>query len=214
MATNSLEPLGGADRAATGRTTSRAAGESRPPSRRGFLGGLSSGLAGVALASLLNQDASAEKSRAPEGRPHFPPKAKRVIWMFMRGGVSHMESFDPKPMLNRYAGKSINETPWDNVQDPEKLKRVRVVVVNDANGQQRNKLYPLQIGFQRHGQSGAAVSDWFPHLAGQVDDLAIIRSMWTTDDNHGAKFSFTPAATCWMLACPPSARGLTMAWAA
>ncbi|MEM8670170.1 MAG: DUF1501 domain-containing protein [Planctomycetota bacterium] len=124
------------------------------------------------------------------GKPHFPPKAKNVIWLFMRGGVSHMESFDPKPALNKFAGKSISETPFKSVQDPEKLKRVRVVVVNDANGQQRNKIYPLQVGFSQYGESGIEVSDWFPHLGQRVDDLSIIRSMWTTDDNHGAQVQF------------------------
>ena len=125
-------------------------------------------------------------------RPHSARRrpAKNVIWLFMRGGLSHMESFDPKPALNQYAGKTIAETPFKNVQDPERLKEVRVVVVNDANGQQRNKIYPLQIGSKRYGQVGAEVSDWFPHLGRRVDDLAIIRSMWTTDDNHGAQVQF------------------------
>ena len=122
--------------------------------------------------------------------PAKSPRAKSVIWLFMRGGLSHLESFDPKPMLNKYAGKSIAETPWKNVQDPEKLKNVRVVVVNDANGQQRNRIFPLQIGFRKHGQSGIEISDWFPNIASQVDELAIIRSMWTTDDNHGAQVQF------------------------
>ena len=76
----------------------------------------------------------------PDGLPHFAPRAKRVIWLFMRGGVSHMESFDPKPALDQYAGKTIDATPFKGVQDPERLKKVRVVVVNDANGQQRNTL--------------------------------------------------------------------------
>ena len=89
----------------------------------------------------------------PDGRPHFAPKAKSVIWLFMRGGVSHMESFDPKPALTKYAGKTIEETPFASVLDPEKLKNVRVVVVNDANGKQRNEIYPLQVGYRKHGQS-------------------------------------------------------------
>ena len=121
---------------------------------------------------------------------HFAPKAKGVIWLFMRGGVSHMESFDPKPMLNTLAGKSIGETRFKYVQDPKLLKKVRVVVVNDANGQQRTKLYPLQVGFKKYGQSGIEVSDWFPHIGGCIDDIAVIRSMWTTDDNHGAQVQF------------------------
>jgi len=127
---------------------------------------------------------------AIDGDPHFAPKAKSVIWLFMRGGVSHMESFDHKPALNKYAGKSIAETPFSHVQNPEKLKKVRVVVVNDANGQQRNKLFPLQIGFKKYGQSGIEVSDWFPHVGSCIDDISVIRSMWTTDDNHGAQVQF------------------------
>jgi len=87
----------------------------------------------------------------PDGTPHFRPRAKSVIWIFLRGGLSHLESFDPKPDIDKYAGKSISETPFRSVQDPEKLKKVRVVVVNDANGQQRNKIFPTQIGFQRYG---------------------------------------------------------------
>lgn len=101
-----------------------------------------------------------------------------------------MESFDPKPALNRYEGKTFAETPFEGINDPEKRKRVRVVVVNDANGQQRNKIYPLQVGSQPGGRSGIEISDWFPHIRASVDDIAVIRSMWTTDDNHGAQVQF------------------------
>lgn len=158
--------------------------------RRNFMTSLGSGLAGISLASLLQEEAQASGHQPPTGQPHFRPKAKSVIWLFMRGGVSHMESFDPKPMLTKYAGKSINETPWKDVQDPEKLKKVRVVVVNDANGQQRNKVYPLQVGYKKYGESGIEISDWFPHIGNSVDDISIVRSMWTTDDNHGAQVQF------------------------
>ena len=101
-----------------------------------------------------------------------------------------MESFDPKPALNDYAGKSIPDSPYASVLDPEKFANQRVVVVGDANGKQRNKLYPLQVGYKQYGESGTAVSDWFPNIGKQVDDLAIIRSMWTTDNNHGAQVQF------------------------
>ena len=63
-------------------------------------------------------------------------------------------------------------------------------MVPDANGNQRNTLYPLQVGFRKHGESGIEISDWFPHLARSVDKLAVIRSMWTTDSNHGAQTQF------------------------
>ncbi len=160
--------------------------------RRAFLADLGLGFTGLALAAMLHRDGRAADPRAtpPDGKPHFPPKAKSVIWLFMNGGVSHVETFDPKPMLTKYAGKTIAETPFKDAQDPEKLKLARVVVVNDANGQQRNKLYPLQVGFQKGGRSGIEVSDWLPHTRDCVDDLAVIRSVYTTDDNHGAQTQF------------------------
>lgn len=152
--------------------------------RRTFLTQSGLGFGGLALSSMLQREVLASSGVS------LPAKAKSVIWLFMRGGLSHMESFDPKPALNEYADKTIDETPFGHVQDPEKLKRVRVVVVNDANGQQRNKLYPLQVGFKKYGQSGIEISDLFPHIGSCVDDLAVIRSMWTTDDNHGAQVQF------------------------
>ena len=75
-------------------------------SRRGFLDRLGGGLAGIALQAMFAREGRAADAgwKPPTGLPLFPPKAKRVIWLFMRGGVSHMESFDPKPMLTKYAG--------------------------------------------------------------------------------------------------------------
>lgn len=159
--------------------------------RRQFLNQSVPAFSGLALQAMLQQDVvAADPSAAMDRIAHFAPKAKSVIWLFMRGGVSHMESFDPKPALTKYAGKSINETPFADVQDPERLKKVRVVVINDANGQQRNRIYPLQIGYRKYGQSGLEVSDWFPNIGRVIDDVAIVRSMWTTDDNHGAQVQF------------------------
>src|SRR6201990_1792451 len=125
--------------------------------RRAFLADMGLGFTGLALAAMLHRDgrASDGKWSPPDGKPHFTPKAKSVIWLFMNGGVSHLESFDPKPMLNRYAGKTIAETPFADVMSAERLAmNNRVVVVNDANGQQRSVIYPLQVGFRKHGQSG------------------------------------------------------------
>src|SRR6476661_111833 len=110
------------------------------PHRRAFLSEMARGLFGVAVSALLQREGRAAPVVdwvPPDGRPHFAPKARSVIWLFMNGGVSHLESFDPKPMLTRYAGVSINESPFRHVQDPERLKLARVVVINDANGQQR-----------------------------------------------------------------------------
>jgi hypothetical protein len=163
--------------------------------RRAFLSDLGMGITGLALGSLLARDGQSRANEAepwqpPSGHPHFSPQAKSVIWLFMNGGVSHVESFDPKPELTKYAGMSINETPYKDVQNPEKLKLARVTVINDANGQQRNKLYPLQVGFRKYGESGIEMSDWVPHVGQCVDDLTVIRSMYTTDDNHGAQTQF------------------------
>jgi len=161
--------------------------------RRTFLADMGLGFVGLALGAMLHRDGYASSVAPwapPDGKPHFAPKAKSVIWLFMNGGVSHLETFDPKPALNKYAGKTIAETPFKDTQDPEKLKLARVVVINDANGQQRNRLYPLQVGFKKYGRSGIEVSDWLPCLGECVDDLAIVRSMYTTDDNHGAQTQF------------------------
>jgi hypothetical protein len=152
---------------------------------------MSSGIGSIALAAMLARDGSAASSdtwRRPDGNPHFAPKAKNVIWLFMRGGLSHMESFDPKPALTKHAGKTIAETQWKDVQRPERLQKLRVVAVQQDT--QRNRLYPLQTGFKRYGANGIAISDFFPHIGSCVDDIAIIRSMWTTDDNHGAQVQF------------------------
>jgi len=159
--------------------------------RREYLSDLGMGFTGLALGAMMAQDAHAAETgwKTPIKMPHNTPKAKNVIWLFMNGGVSHMESFDPKPMLSKFAGKTISETPFKDTQDPKRLAIERLRVP-DANGLQRNKIYPLQVGFKKHGQSGIEVSDWFPHIAHHVDKLAVIRSMWTTDSNHGAQAQF------------------------
>jgi hypothetical protein len=108
----------------------------------------------------------------------------------MRGGVSHLESFDPKPALDRHAGKTIGDSPYKEVLNSPYLKNVREQVLNNIIDKQKAKLYPRQIGFKRGGQSGIEVSDWWPNLRECVDDLVLIRSMWTTDNNHGAQLQF------------------------
>src|SRR5262249_18247771 len=162
-----------------------------PLNRRIFLSDLGMGFTGLALGAMLHRDSRANGApwSPPTGRPHFPPKAKSVIWLFMNGGLSHLESFDPKPMVTKYAGKTIAETPFADVQDPKKLSIERLVVP-DANGNQRNTLYPLQVSFKKHRQSGIEASDWFPHISSNVDRIAVVRSMWTTDSNHGAQTQF------------------------
>src|SRR6188768_3838045 len=129
-------------------------------SRRHCLVNLGQGLAGLALGVLLHRDSAANQPSwsPPTGLPHFPPKAKNVIWLFMNGGVSHMESFDPKPMLTKYAGKTINETPYADVLSPEKLNIERVAL---PIGARANTLYPLQDNFRKYGESGIEVCNNF-----------------------------------------------------
>jgi hypothetical protein len=164
--------------------------------RREFLADLGMGFVGLALGAILHRDGIARAgSPAPwsphDGRPHHAPRASRVIWLMMRGGVSHLESFDPKPAIDRYAGKTMSETAFKSaVFDSPFLANVREQVANNIIDKQKARIYPTQIGFRKAGQSGAAVSDWWPHLRGCVDDLAIIRSMYTTDNNHGAQLEF------------------------
>ncbi|QDT04809.1 hypothetical protein K227x_32060 [Rubripirellula lacrimiformis] len=153
--------------------------------RRGFLQDLGLGFGSIALSSLLNGE-----SIADSGLNKIAPKAKSVIWLFMIGGASHMETFDPKPQLTQLAGKTIKETKYANVLDSPYLANERVVAFDPNNGFIRNEIYPLQVGFGPRGESGIEISDWFPHVSTCADDLCVIRSMWTEDSNHGAQLQF------------------------
>ena len=141
------------------------------------------GLGSVALSAMLHRDGYG--SDAPDGRPHFKPRVKSVIWLFMIGGTSHLETFDPKPELSKRAGQSV---PKEILESPYATENLRRVVASQET--RRTKIFPLQVGFRKRGESGIEVSDWWPHLGSCVDDMAIIRSMWTTDDNHGAQLQF------------------------
>jgi hypothetical protein len=159
--------------------------------RRAFLADVGMGFTGLALGAMLQRDgiARADSWSPPDGLPHFAPKAKSVIWLFMIGGVSHMESFDPKPELNRYAGKSIAETPHKGTLDSPLLKKNLRELVPELHGVQP-RIFPMQKGYRKRGQAGIEVSDWWPCVGECIDDLAVIRSMWTTDNNHGAQLQF------------------------
>jgi hypothetical protein len=117
------------------------------------------------------------------------PKARSVIWLFMIGGTSQMESFDPKPNLNRYQGKSIDETPFKAMLESPHLKTNLRELVPGVH-KVHPKIFPMQIGYSKRGQSGIEVSDWWPHVGSCIDDIAVVRSMWTTDNNHGAQLQF------------------------
>ncbi len=162
--------------------------------RRTFLADVGMGFTGLALSAMLFRDGVARAAPAlshpPDGRPHFRPKARSIIWLFFMGGVSHVESFDPKPALNRHAGQTIEQSPFGNaiLNSPYYRRNVR-----DFAGTPRalmSRLFPLQVGYRKRGASGLEISDWWPHLATCADDLAVVRSMWTTDNDHAAQLQF------------------------
>ncbi|HLN26656.1 MAG TPA: DUF1501 domain-containing protein [Gemmataceae bacterium] len=131
-------------------------------SRRRFLHQAGGGFVGVALGALWAE--AGEVQNAILG-PHFPPKAKSVIFLFMCGGVSHIDTFDPKD--NKWAGKMID-----------------VVGFGDNLAEMRRPVIPCQRTFTRYGQSGIAVSDWFPNVGNVMDEIAVVRSMWCHESNH------------------------------
>jgi hypothetical protein len=159
--------------------------------RRAFLSDVGMGFTGLALGAMLFKDgvARGEPGALATGVPHFTPRAKRVIWLFMVGGASQMESFDPKPELTKYAGKTIAESPYKHTLESQNLKdNVREVI--PGLHKVHPKIFGMQVSHRRYGQSGIEVSDWFPHVGGCIDDIAVVRSMWTTDNNHGAQLQF------------------------
>ncbi len=154
--------------------------------RRSFFERVVDGLGGAALTTLLGQDlygglpllasTRAEESAAEPRRiydlkarsPHFEPKAKAVIQLFMNGGPSQVDLFDPKPMLDKHHGEPYFDKVAADLTGPE-----------DAGGILRS---PFQ--FKQYGQSGIWVSELMPHLAQQVDNITVIRSMFTMHPNH------------------------------
>ena len=162
-------------------------------SRRGFLADVGMGFTGLALGAMLARDGIVRADDSdwspPTGKPLGTPKAKSVIWIFLSGGYSHLETFDPKPALNQYAGMTFDKTPFKNpVLSPLHNLRSRSVVAETINKRDvYPTIYPMQVGFKKYGQCGVEVTDWWPHLAGCVDDIAFVRSMYTTDNDHAAE---------------------------
>lgn len=137
--------------------------------RRDLMQVLGGGLANVGLAAVLAGDralAATQGSVAPV--PHFAPKAKSIISIFCYGGPSHIDTFDPKPELDKHAG--------------EAMSGVGEVVVSQGNP---GGLMPSPWKFKKYGQSGIEVSELFPRVAEHVDDLAVVRSMYTSSNDHG-----------------------------
>lgn len=162
--------------------------------RRSFLTDWGMGMSGMVLGSMLAREGGLQASvtRSADitaGLPQFAPRARSVIWLFMQGGTSQMESFDPKPELNRYEGKTIAETPYKGTLDSPYLKKNLRELVAGLH-KVHPKILPMQVGHRPRGQSGIEVSDWWPHVGDCIDDIAVVRSMWTTDNNHGAQLQF------------------------
>lgn len=136
--------------------------------RRGMLRSMVTGsLLFPAILKSLENNGTASSDPLAAKQPHFPAKAKNVIFLFMSGGVSHVDSWDPKPNLFRDAGKTIS--------------------VNEFQGRKGNFnmfLKKPQWEFAKHGKCGTEVSSLFPHMAKMVDDLCVIRSMKSDHTNH------------------------------
>src|SRR5258708_4494935 len=149
------------------REDTNSTGKCRGITRRSFLADTGMGFTGLALGAMLFRDgvARAESARLgkPNGNPQATPKAKSVIWIFLCGGVSHVESFDPKPELNKYNGKTIDATPHKDVLNPDRLKNI--VSGNPAHGG-RKVLMGMNTGYRKHGQSGLEVADWWQNVGG------------------------------------------------
>src|SRR5579871_845015 len=144
-----------------------------PLTRRDFLCRSGMGFASLGLASLMSSQgfltAAPNTDRgisplAPKG-PHFAAKAKRVIHLFMNGGPSHVDTFDPKPSLKKYAGKLLPRT-------------------NLLTERKTGAAFPSPFKFQRYGKSGIEVSELFAHTARSIDDICVIRSMHADVPNH------------------------------
>ena len=137
--------------------------------RREFLQRAGAGFGALALTHLLQSQQAVAAPALP--RPQRTPRARSVIFLFMEGGPSHIDLFDPKPELNRMAGRPI----------PDSFRRVIT-----AMGEYQSPLLGCKRTWKQHGQSGLWVSDWLPHIAGCVDDMAVIRSCWADGINHSS----------------------------
>jgi hypothetical protein len=144
-------------------------------SRRALLEGTAGGLGIIALWHLLAGEGRAGESVTDINPlrpkpPHFPAKAKNVIFMFMAGGPSHIDLFDPKPSLMKWDGQALPESLSKNL--------------NLAFIKPTAKIWPSPRTFKAHGNCGTEFSDLIPHMAGTADDICLIRSMYTEQINH------------------------------
>ncbi|MEZ6072838.1 MAG: DUF1501 domain-containing protein [Pirellulales bacterium] len=161
-------------------------------SRREMLTRSSLGFGALALSHLLADEAAAAGSAAnplaPKS-PHFPAQAEHVIFLFMQGGPSQMDTFDPKPELTKFDGQPL----------PDSFKNVDLAQIDAANGKLMGSPFP----FKPRGESGLEISDLFPHLAGHADHLAVVRSCYHESFIHGPAIAIMNTGT--MMLGRPSA---------
>src|SRR5882672_8828709 len=160
-------------------------------SRRELLLEAGRGFGGVALASMLN--ASTVSPLAPKA-PHFPAKAKSVIYLFMHGGVSHVDTFDPKPELAKRSGQTISA---------EMAKGLKTNRIDFAKAPMRGSPWK----FSRCGQSGMEISELYPGIGSKADEIALIRSCYGDAFDHapamylrnsGSQFPGRPCMGSWV----------------
>ncbi len=137
--------------------------------RREFLWEVGGGFAGLALADLLANESAAASGPLSPRPPHFPAKAKRVVFLFMNGGPSHVDTFDPKPELDRHHGQSYTGSAKVG-----------------SNGRPIGHLMRSPFPFKPHGQSGLPISSLFPYTARHADDICVIRSMHSDTAAHAS----------------------------
>jgi hypothetical protein len=167
-----------------------------PLSRRDLLASGGAGFGAVALAALLGRETAADTgvgaSPLAARPPHVSGRARSVIFLFMEGGPSHIDLFDPKPTLEKLAGQPV----------PDSFGRVIT-----AMGEFDSPILPSKRTWRQHGEGGLCISDWLPHIATQADELAVIRSCWTNGINHsggvcqmntGIQFAGRPSLGSWV----------------
>ncbi|GAA5511060.1 DUF1501 domain-containing protein [Novipirellula caenicola] len=166
-------------------------------SRREMLLQSGTGFGALALAGMLGGVGSASEatdaaSPLMSKLTHHPARAKSVIFLFMEGGPSHIDTFDPKPAIQKLAGKPL----------PDSFGRVIT-----AMGEFDSPVLESKRKWKQHGESGLWISDWLPHMATRADDLAVIRSCWTNGINHsggvcqmntGTQFAGRPSLGSWV----------------
>src|SRR5437879_2409645 len=160
--------------------------------RRAFLGRMSQGVGSLALASLINPallraagaTASANQNKWPGvvNPPHCPPKVRRVIWLTMAGGPSHLETFDYKPKL-----AEMHKEPM-----PESVTKGKQIAQLQG---QKLLCYGPQLKFRKFGKSGAEICELFEHIGSVVDEICIVRSITTEAINHDPAHMFMNTGT-------------------